>query len=244
MGFFGGTGAGQPCLPDCAKLAGTVHPSSIGPAAEFYREWTPNLASRAHILLEGEADARARGASTVTDGGDRAELRMVQLLTRHHLMIQGHAYAILRDFHLVEDAYQEIAMVVVSNWERVPQNEQLVPWLREVTRRKALEVRRKQRRLPPSLSHEVLEQVGAHFGRSAEDSPRKRDLREVIAGCVAKLQAVARKVIRARYAEDLTCDHIAKRIGRSVQAVYGILKRARLALARCVDLAQATNSEV
>jgi RNA polymerase sigma-70 factor (ECF subfamily) len=163
---------------------------------------------------------------------------MVKFLSSHQRMIQAFAYAILRDFHHAEDVYQEVAIVVVNQWQSMPRDQGLRPWLREVTRRKALEARRSSGRIGPVLPEEVLEQVGAHLGTGGQPGGR-RDLRDVMADCLGRLGAVARRIVLARYGGERSCEEIAAEAARSVQGVYAILKRARLALAECVDRAVA-----
>lgn len=171
------------------------------------------------------------------DRQNSAPLDVVKFLSSHQRMIQAFAYTIVRDFHAAEDVYQEVAMIVVGQWPDVPGDEGLKPWLREVTRRKALETRRKSRRLKAVLPDELVDQIGAHIGAAEDD--RGRDLRDVMAECVGELESAARKVVSARYGAGQSCEEIAGQIKRSVQSVYSILKRARLALAECVDRAAA-----
>src|SRR6185295_18586586 len=90
---------------------------------------------------------KAPGWDSVDPQMNPAErIQLVQAVTRHQSMIQAYAYAVVRDFHLAEDIYQEVAVIVAERWESVPSGDGLVPWLRETTRRKALEALRKQRR--------------------------------------------------------------------------------------------------
>ena len=153
----------------------------------------------------------------------------MQLAIVHRRMIEGYAYAIVRDFHLADDVYQEVATVLITHWQQVPANEGVVPWLKEVTRRKALELQRKQARLPRTLSQEALERVEAAFPVMPEHG-----LAEALARCVDKLSDDARTAIVGRYGENLDVPKIAARLGRSVQGAYAILKRARLILEECV----------
>ena len=81
-----------------------------------------------------------------------ATLRLVRLLSRHQLLIQGYALAITADHQLAEDVYQEVCAVVAGAPEALPVDDEVVPWLREVTRRKALELSRRARRGGPTPS--------------------------------------------------------------------------------------------
>lgn len=174
----------------------------------------------------------------LADADKSAQLQMVRLLTRHQVMIQAYAYSIVRDFHFAEDVYQEVAMVVVNQWETMPKGEAVAAWLRELTRRKALEAYRQLRHAHPSLPEERLTQLGAYFGETPAGGQEGRDLRDIMAECLDKLQGVARAVVQARYAGGLACEQIARQIHRSVQSVYAILKRARGALSQCVEQAR------
>lgn len=173
-------------------------------------------------------------ASPPAAGSDSARHRvhLVQVLVRHQLMIQAYARAIVRDLHLAEDVYQEVAIILAQDPARMPPDDQLGPWLREITRRKALELLRKARRAC-LLPDDVLEAVGGAF----EPAPAEAlgELREAMSACLDKLPADSREVIAGRYRDDLTCEAIAARAGRSVQGVYALLKRARLALQACVE---------
>src|SRR5262245_34971818 len=109
---------------------------------------------------------KVRGSASVdrTLMNPAERIQLVQAVTRHQAMIQAFAYAIVRDFHAAEDVFQEVAVIVAERWETIPSGDGLVPWLRETTRRKALEALRKQRRRASStLSDAVLEKLGESF---------------------------------------------------------------------------------
>lgn len=160
-------------------------------------------------------------------------VRVVQVLTQYQSMIQAYAYAIVRDHHLAEDVYQEVATIVASRSDGLPEGEGVVPWLREIARRKALELRRRSKRIGLLLSDEVIEAIGPAFEAAADDAGA--ELRSAMALCVEKLPPEARTVVQGRYGSDRSCEELAEEIGRSVQGVYGMLKRLRLALSRCVQ---------
>lgn len=154
----------------------------------------------------------------------------VAVLTRLQTALQGYALAITADHQLAEDTYQEVAAVVSSNPESVPAGPGALPWLREVTRRKALEVSRRARRGGTVLSLEVLEELGSSF-RAREDSSLRV---EALTRCVEELAPQHREILHGRYRDNLPAAEIAARAGRSVQGVYAVLKRVRGALLRCM----------
>lgn len=158
-------------------------------------------------------------------------IQLVQAVTRHQTMIQAYAYAIVRDFHAAEDVFQEVAVIVAERWETVPVGDGLIPWLRETTRRKALEAQRKQRRASLVLSDSVLEKLGESF-QPGGPGP---DLKEALTSCLSTLEGPSRAIVEARCGQGLAGDVVAQRVGRTIQSVYSILKRARLILAQCVE---------
>ncbi|MBA3684696.1 MAG: sigma-70 family RNA polymerase sigma factor [Planctomycetes bacterium] len=175
------------------------------------------------------ASIRAAAAAPV----DHPRIELVRVLTHHQAFIQAYAYAIVRDHHLAEDVFQEVAAILAADWENVPHDVPL-PWLKEMVRRKALETARKARR-HVLLSAETLVNLAGAF---AETEDGDADLRSAMAACVAKLPQDARLVVEARYRDNLECEAIAERLRRSVQGVYALLKRARSALAECVQRAE------
>ncbi len=174
-----------------------------------------------------------REPSAGTSASALQRVHLVQVLTRHQLMITAYARAITGDAQLAEDVYQEVAVILAQDPTRIPALAEEVPvWLRAVTRRKALEVGRQARRTP-RLREEVLDLVAEHFDSNASDD--LMDLREAMASCLSSLPADQRRIIDGRYRDNLTCEAIAGKVGRSVQGVYAVLKRVRVALQDCVE---------
>ncbi len=160
-------------------------------------------------------------------------VHLVQILSKHQLMITAYARAITGDALLAEDVYQEVAVILAQDPTRIPAREdEVAVWLRSVTRRKALEVGRQARRTP-RLSDDVLDMVGEHFEPLAQDSLAQ--LREAMANCLGRLPNDQRQIVDGRYRDDLSCEAIAEKVGRSVQGVYAVLKRTRLLLQECVE---------
>lgn len=164
-------------------------------------------------------------------------VRLIRTLERHRVAILGCAYAILRDFHLAEDVYQEVAVELTRRIGDLPEGGQLTGWIRVTARHKSLQALHRQTRVPV-LSREILELLGNEVDPSALADDRRDRVRR----CLAKLPPESRRVVEGRYADGLDCQAIAERIGRSVQSVYAVLKRARLALASCIERAMSSGS--
>jgi RNA polymerase sigma-70 factor (ECF subfamily) len=164
-------------------------------------------------------------------------VRLIRTLEQHRAAILGCACAILRDFHLAEDVYQEVAVELTRRIRDLPEGAPLTGWIRVTARHKALQALHRQARVP-LLSREILEMLGDEMDLSAPADDRRDRMRN----CLAKLPPEIRRVVEGRYADGLDCQAIADRIGRSVHSVYAVLKRARLALASCIERAMPPGS--
>ncbi len=154
-----------------------------------------------------------------------------QLLATNQRRIRAFAYAITRDFAIADDVCQEVAVIVTERWASVPRDQRQIGWILTVARHKALESLRRWKPARQQLAPEAIEHLEAVFR-----DPPAADLRAgALSACVDRLEADARVVVQSRYWEDLSCEDIAARIGRSVKSVYGILCRARQALAECIE---------
>jgi len=184
--------------------------------------------------LEEQADRNAGETLLSTTHSGRIRLALVTLLGEHRAMIRMYAYAITGDSSLVEDIYQEVSLAIVHHWDELPTGEGVVPWLKETTRRRSLEALRRFRSRRLVLDEATLARVEAALPSAPEGRDVSAARREILSRCVEKLADDARSVVTERYWGNLSCDEIARKTGRTVKSVYGILARTRLALADCV----------
>jgi RNA polymerase sigma-70 factor (ECF subfamily) len=138
---------------------------------------------------------------------------------------------------MAEDVYQEISMILARDPEAIPDDEGVVPWLREMTRRKSLEWGRKHRRMPQLLDEQILCQVAEEV--AVTERSEELVLKEQLEQCLGKMTKQQQDILYGRYNEGASGEELAERSGRTVQAVYAILKRARIAIERCVQQKQA-----
>lgn len=94
---------------------------------------------------------------------------------REQAFIQAYAFAIVRDHHLAEGVYQEVALILAQEWDTIPTDAPR-PWLKEMVRRKALEAARKARRHVP-LGPETLLALADAFDPQTQTAPGDDSLR-------------------------------------------------------------------
>ncbi len=172
-------------------------------------------------------------ADPVNDIDQQRRDQVLASAVANRAMIEAYAFAITRDVGVIEDVYQEVAVVLTEQWRKAPEGEAFMYWLKEVIRRKAKEVLRRETRTR-ALAPDALARIESALPAEAAD-PR---VAASMARCVAELAGDAREAIIGRYRLGLDVPSIAARIGRSVQGTYAVLKRARLALEDCVERAR------
>ncbi len=160
-------------------------------------------------------------------------LSVVQLLNQKRNQLLAYAYAMTHDHHLAEDIYQEVSMIVAEAPDKIPSDPKHAHnWLKQITRRKSLELGRKDRKLKRNLQAEI---VDVCFNEFEQESDYNCNRRALMGECLEKLKQDAKAVVTARYLDEQDCDAIAQHVGRTVQSVYAILKRARSALVKCMN---------
>ena len=148
--------------------------------------------------------------------------------------LEAYLMAVTRDYHLVEDVLQEVAVVVVRKAAQYDESRPIGPWVRAIARRELASRFRSRRGEASLLDPEVMEGLAATFEEAAL-APDLASRREALVECMRRMAGTPRKVLELRYACRLSCGKVAHEVGKSVQSVYSTLKRAKEALRRCVE---------
>jgi RNA polymerase sigma-70 factor (ECF subfamily) len=147
--------------------------------------------------------------------------------------------AIVRDPHLVEDTLSDVTMEIVRNWEKYDPSRPFAPWARGVARRVALTNLRKAGRMIATLDDEVIDLLGAEMEAQGGES-RFEQYKDRLNECLSKLSASARRLVIARYFNEVTYDELAAQERRTNGALYVAFVRIHQTLARCVKRQRTT----
>jgi RNA polymerase sigma-70 factor (ECF subfamily) len=166
-------------------------------------------------------------------GGDRAALE--SLLARHRKTVFRYGLRYCRSTEDTEDAVQETLWAAAKGIGGFRGAAAVTTWLFAI-------VRNQCHRL---LSHkhdevdlaDVLPAV-TDLGPSAEHDLAAREVQEILAAALARLESAHREVILLRDVEGLTAPEAADRLGVTVQALKSRLHRARAQLRAEVASAQ------
>ena len=155
------------------------------------------------------------------------------LLVRRY---QGEAWKVaavlLRDRHQAEDLVQQVFIKAYFALDRFEAGRPLGPWVKEIARNEARQelrrLAREGRRLDFYEQHLLTE--GLDEAGDSEWMHREEMLRH----CREELAPHVREVMVQRYQYGQSFEHIAERLGRTIEATRQMLSRARVALRDCV----------
>lgn len=162
------------------------------------------------------------------------EATIVRALLAERSKLLAYIWLIVRDAALVEDVYQEVAVLTIEKRSELRDEFALPTWLRRTARFQALAALRdrSRERLQP-LTEEVLDELDAYWSTQDEVSDDQRT--QFLADCVQKLSPYAREVIAMRYGEKMSGEEVARKLGRKIRTIYMVLTRIHSMLRNCIE---------
>lgn len=155
--------------------------------------------------------------------------------------LRGYVFSATRDYHATEDILQEVAIVVAKKASVYDASRPALPWFMGIARNQIQRFYRSRGRESGNVSFDLIEECLPFF--EAYESEQISDRQVALKNCVDRLPEKQRRIMQMRYVEELDCSQISKTIGRSVQGIYGLLKRMKTGLRKCVEF-QLQQSEV
>ena len=163
-------------------------------------------------------------------GLDREQ--MLRLLLAQRSMLVGYITSIVREPHLAEDVFQNVAVLVLKKGHEVRAAGAFPAWVREAARREALAELRRQRHTRQLLDDSVLDLLEDHW--SAHDNRPLVQATEALRECTKKLGPRARRLVEMRYVQNLRGKDLAEKLGQPANTVYVAMSRVYRALSVCV----------
>jgi RNA polymerase sigma-70 factor, ECF subfamily len=156
--------------------------------------------------------------------------RLLRLLLMHRGMLLGYILAIVRDFHLAEDVFQDASLVVLKKGVLLKEEGDFPVWARKVVRFTALNALRKQNRSPELLEPAVLDLLEDEWSR--EQAPERFMLS--LRGCMEELAPKARRLLELRYVAGMSGTALAARLNQPPNTIYVALSRIYRTLSACI----------
>jgi RNA polymerase sigma-70 factor (ECF subfamily) len=144
----------------------------------------------------------------------------------------AYARAIVLDWSLAEDVFQEALVVAIEKGPDLPDDAAFGRWMREVIRRIALDALGRRQRSPRLMDPQLLELLEPAWER--EDAQWGGDLRQSLRRCMDKLGERARLLLQERYQKRLSGSRLAERVGLTINSAYATLTRLHRVLEECM----------
>jgi len=158
--------------------------------------------------------------------------RLVRLLLTQRGMLLGYILAIVRDFHLAEDVFQEASVLVLKKGSVLKNDSDFAPWARKVVRFEAMNALRKHNKSPELLEPGLLDRLEHAWSKNdSQPAPSIVALR----ACIDQLGPKARRLVEMRYVEGMSGGALSARLKQPLNTTYVTLSRIYRALSTCVE---------
>jgi RNA polymerase sigma-70 factor (ECF subfamily) len=157
----------------------------------------------------------------------------LRLLTQHDRWLAAFVGALVVNAADADEILQECKVAMWKHFASFDPATNFRAWARKFATNHILNYRRTEKRRPTSaVEQEFIEAVAAEI----ESRPEQLDHRaEALQLCLRKLSEPHRKIVVWRYYEECGVEEIAAKSERTVEAVYRLLSRIRVALSECVS---------
>ncbi len=157
--------------------------------------------------------------------------RFAPLYARWHLEILRFVLTLVPDRHQAEDVVQETARVLWEKFAAYDPGRPFWPWARQIAYYEVLKFRKRRATAPHFFSDDLVETLAQERAQQ-EDLLEER--REALRRCLEALPGEDRQLLSQRYGDNLAVEEMARRLGKSSNALYILMHRIRQKLAHCV----------
>lgn len=133
-----------------------------------------------------------------------------------------------------EDVLQETAATLWAKFDDFTPDSNFLSWAYQVARFKVQHYHDRQSRQRRLFSREFVNLVAARAETMADELGQ---LQPMLAECMKRLPDADREVVQQCYGSEATITVVAAQLGRPVNTVKSVLKRARRALYECIQRA-------
>ncbi|MFI4861243.1 MAG: sigma-70 family RNA polymerase sigma factor [Phycisphaerales bacterium JB063] len=160
----------------------------------------------------------------------------VTLYTDCQSRLYAFLLSLMGDADQAREVLQETNLVIWRQNSDYVSGTNFMAWVFRIARFQAMAYRTKQRRDRLVFSDSAMEQIQQAFMAHDRDHDRRQ---HYLQRCLKLLAPNVRELVRQRYQFERSLQRIAEETGRSYQSVGQALRRARLALAKCIKQQEA-----
>lgn len=166
----------------------------------------------------------------MSDNASRVD-EFVRLLAQNQRRLFVYVHTLVTNHTDAEEVLQNTNLVLWREFGTFEIGTNFAAWACRVALNQVLAWRKKRQRDRLQFSDDFLTAV-ANEAQDANDALEEQT--RALSGCLAKLPADQRELIRLRYTEEGSIEAVANRVRRTVEATYRALSRIRHTLHECV----------
>lgn len=187
-------------------------------------------------MTPDQSPTPAPAAIAGSDNPDRRRDDIVKSAFQYRDALLGYAYAMLRSWTLAEDVVQEAFLVVMNKWQDLKDEQGIFLWVRQIVHFKTLEAIRSRGRETAIPDQDLLDLVEKSMLENLDEqnAERQRQMSLSLRECMARLNQFSLGILAGFYWNQESCEAIAERHGRSVNAIRLMLSRLRDKLRSCL----------
>ena len=164
---------------------------------------------------------------------DTRDDAFITLLLRHEGMVRAAIRAVVHRAEDVDEIMQAVSLVAWRKFESLTDREGFGRWACVIARHEVLKFQRARARDRFVLDEALVERILEEGETECEVRGRRLTLLE---RCLEKLPEARRELLMQVYSPGCTTRAMAKRMGKSEDNLYQLLRRLRLELKHCVEL--------
>lgn len=149
----------------------------------------------------------------------------------------SYARALLGNYSAAEDAVQEAMLVVVAKHVQFEEGTSVLAWCRSIVRIEVMRIKQRHQRertLAQRVLDDAIDAAFAEFQKSRTATERERR-RDALAHCIDLVSERSKRVIEARFIDELGYPQIGERLSMSIEAVRKTLFRVKKQVRMCVE---------
>ena len=162
-----------------------------------------------------------------------SEQGILQQLMSQRDRISAAAWLVVRDAHIAEDIFQNVALKALAKEVGFDSDGALMSWAFITARREGIDWLRRQKNAPVSLDETILELLEAEWASESLGQARGRS--QALRDCLSELPAKSRELLKMRYFDGQRCEEVAASLNTKLDAIYKRLSRLHQVLKGCIE---------
>ena len=171
------------------------------------------------------------------DDSDQKRDRVLKAALDYRVELLTYARSLLGDYAAAEDAIQDAMLVVVKKFDQFQEGTSILAWCRAIVRLEVLRIKQQQQRersLTERLLDDAIDAAFTEF-QTAQRGEAVQDWHGALERCLQRVPDRGRRVLQARFTDELSYEQIGQRVGMTLEAVRKALFRLKKQVRSCVE---------